>query len=71
MLTVVRLGYLQTDFQIFRLLERSDPSWTPSVLKAAAETIALIIELGNRRRNAKLLLHDFSYIVRITHSDYF
>ena len=63
----MRLGHLQTDFQIFSLLERSDPSWTTSVLRVAAEIIALIVELGNRRRNAKVLLHDFSWIVRIAH----
>lgn len=65
MLTVVRLGHLQTEFQIFRLLERSCPSWTASVLKVAAEIITLIIELGNRRINTKVLHHDFSYIVKI------
>ena len=70
MLAVVRLGYLQTEFQIFCLLEYSDPSWTASKLKVAGEIIALIIDLGNWRRKEKIFFHDFSYIVRIAHYNY-
>lgn len=74
MLTAMHLGHLQTDFQIFRLLEQSDLSWTTSVLRVAAEIVALIVELGIRRRDAKIVLVDFSFMVSFAcydHSEHF
>lgn len=63
MLTVIRLAFLQCDFQIFRILERSDPLSTQQFLKVSFEMISLIQELGSFRRKAIYLHLRFSYIV--------
>ncbi len=63
MLTVVHLSYLQSDFKIHRLLEKSDPNSSLTLLKLSADTIATVLQLGSSRDRAVFLPHDFSYIV--------
>ncbi|EFR02296.1 hypothetical protein MGYG_05294 [Nannizzia gypsea CBS 118893] len=63
MLTVVQLAFLQCDFQIFRILERSDPQSSQQLLKISLEIISLIHELGSFRRKAVYLHLRFSYII--------
>lgn len=63
MLTGEHLSYLQIDFQIHRLLEKSDPESPPMLLKVSAEILATLLKLGSFRDRAVFLRHDFSYLV--------
>ncbi|EME48148.1 hypothetical protein DOTSEDRAFT_147401 [Dothistroma septosporum NZE10] len=63
MLTVMRLNYLQSCFQIQRLLQDTEPSAWSELLRVSAETVATVLQIGNSLNKAIFLRHDFPYIV--------
>lgn len=66
MLTAVYLNHLQSDFQIHRILERSDPEARPALLEVSSEMLAAVLQVGANTHRDWFLSHDLSYIVRLS-----
>ena len=69
MLTIVHLSHLQNEFQIQRLLEKSELSSASALLSVSAEIVAVVVQLGKWRDKAVLLRHDFPYVVSDFHAN--
>ncbi|KAL1307017.1 hypothetical protein AAFC00_005644 [Neodothiora populina] len=63
MLTIVHLSYLQVDFQIYRMLGKSEREPLPQLLEFSAEILATLLQLGRSRDKAVFLHQDFSYLM--------
>ncbi|KAK4497697.1 hypothetical protein PRZ48_010350 [Zasmidium cellare] len=63
MLIVVCLSYLQIDFEIHRLLEKSDANAWESSMTTALELVSVLLHLGTCLNRAILLRADFPYMV--------
>lgn len=69
MLTIVHLSHLQNEFEIQRLLDRSEPSSAPALLSVSAEIVAVVVQLRKSRDKSVLLRHDFPYVVSGSHAN--
>lgn len=69
-LAITYLTFLQTDFQIYQLIEKVDPLATTSLIETASEVVAIVSDLSLVRRKAGLNVADCSYVVWM-HSLYF
>lgn len=63
MLAVVHLSHLQNEFHIQRLLERSESTSGPALLKVSADIVSVVLQLGKLREKVMLLRHEFPYVV--------
>lgn len=63
MLTASYLSHCQLDFQIFRLLEKSDPDALASLLRVSEQIVSIVLRVGNLRTRASFLAHDFKFLV--------
>lgn len=64
MLTATYLSYRQLDFQIFRLLEKSDPESLLPLLQVSEDIVATVLHVGALRTRASFLAQDFAFLVR-------
>jgi hypothetical protein len=63
MLTIVHLSHLQNEFQIQRLLEKSEPTSASVLLSVSANIVSTVVQLGKSRDKAVLLRQEFPYVV--------
>jgi hypothetical protein len=65
-LTMIHLSYLQIDFQICRMLEKSELESGAILLQTSVEILETLLQLGRFRDKARYLIQDFSDLVRDT-----
>jgi hypothetical protein len=62
-LTMIHLSYLQIDFQICRMLEKSELESRAILLQTSVEILETLLQLGRFRDKARYLIQDFSDLV--------
>jgi hypothetical protein len=62
-LTMINLSYLQIDFQIRRMLEKSEPESRAILLQISMDILETLLQLGRFRDKARYLIQDFSDLV--------
>lgn len=63
------LGFLQSDREIFRAMERIDPQATASLVSVAHESLTLVSQLSDSRGRSPYLCHELSSVVRAARND--
>jgi hypothetical protein len=62
-LTMIHLSYLQIDFQIHRMLEKSEPESRAILLQISMDILETLLQPGRFRDKARYLIQDFSDLV--------
>jgi hypothetical protein len=58
-----KLSYLQIDFQIRRMLEKSEPEFKAILLQISMDILETLLQLGRFCDKARYLIQDFSDLV--------
>jgi hypothetical protein len=69
-LTMINLSYLQIDFQICRMLEKSESESRAVLLGTSVEILETLLQLGRFRDKARYLIQDLSDLICDTSTRY-